>query len=151
MIAKSKIFVALAFVFTLLFSSTTAFAGTGGSTNSVTINVSTGGSGLFKPYIVLNQNKAKASFRKFNKDVEGTAYGHYQVVVNKDGRQVNSFKWTNGSTKIKLDKNANYTINISYIAGNPLLEYSSGIYHFNHWIEQPQWRVSKESKIENCW
>lgn len=150
MFGKSKILVTLAFIFTLIFSAATVFAGTSGSTNSVTINVSTR-SGILKPYIVLSQNKAKASFRRYTKDVEGTAYGHYNVVVNKDGRQVNSFKWKNGSTKIKLDRNTNYTITVSYIAGNPLLEYSSGIYHFNHWIEQPQWRVSKESKIESCW
>ena len=150
MFCKNKAFITLAFIFTLIFATTTSFAATSGSTNSVTINVSTK-SGILKPYIVLSQNKAKASFRRFNKDVEGTAYGHYNIVVNKDGRKVSNFKWKNGSTKIKLDRNANYTITVSYISGNPLLEYSSGVYHFNHWIEQPQWKVSKESKIESCW
>ncbi|MBR5913785.1 MAG: hypothetical protein IKZ58_05445 [Selenomonadaceae bacterium] len=153
MFGKSKIFVALAFIFTLIFSTTTAFADTSGSTNTATINVATG-TGFFKPYIVLSQNKAQASFHVGTKDKAGTLYGHYNIVVKKDGRQVNNFTWKNGSTKIKLDRNANYTITVSFINGrngDPRLEYSSGMYHFNHWIEQPQWRVSKESKIESCW
>ena len=148
---KGKIFIALAFIFTLIFATSTAFAGTSGSKNSVTINVSTG-TGFFKPYVVLSQNKVKASFTVFtNNNKESLTYGHYNIVVKKDGRQVQKFKWKNGSTKIKLDRNANYTIAVNFLGNNEMLEYSSGIYHFNYWIDQPYWWVSKESKIDSCW
>ncbi len=147
---KGKIFIALAFIFTLIFSATTAFAGTSGSTNTVTINVSTG-SGFFKPYIVLSQNKAKASFRRGTKLAQGSAYAKYNIIVKKDGRKVSSPSWHSGSIKIKLDKNSNYTITVSYDDQGNYLSNSGHLNMFNNWIEQPYWSVTKESKIESCW
>ena len=150
MFGKSKIFVALAFVFTLIFSSTTAFADTSGSTNTVTINVNTGDSGLFKPYIVLSQNKAKASFTKGVKQGQDSVYAKYRITVNKDGRKVSSPTWHSGSIKIKLDKNSSYSITVAYDGQGTYLSNSGHLKMFNNWIEQPYWTVSKTSKAE-CW
>lgn len=145
MFGKSKIFVALAFVFTLIFAANTAFAGTSGSTDSTIIFLDTGSEGLFRPYIVLKQDKKRASFTKGTKRAEGSAYAKYRISVEKNGKRVSSPTWHSGSIKIKLDKNARYAITVAYDGQGTYLSNSGHLKMFNGWIEQPYWRLSDYS------
>ena len=131
-----------------------ASAATSGSTNTRSISVQTTADWRYPgtESITLKQNKCKYTYSTLKNwkwvDKESSAYPYYRITIkNETTGKSTSKTWHSASIKLKLDRNARYTITVSYDSmGNWL----GSNCKFKSWKNTPSWWVSTTHKA-NAW